>query len=202
MARNQAVVVPRWEFRAFALDFGDVAADIQRRTACANITETHEIYLVVAGNGDQIVKVRGNELHIKARIAIEQGLELWKPEVKLRFPISSRRLSKNFFERLDFSWKNSSGVLTKDAFLSNVAWPNVDIRLVPVFKRRTFFNVGGCSAEITEVVVSGLGFLTIAVEHEEAIIVTDAAEHLGLQQYPNTNYQAALKRLMRISPLP
>ena len=55
-----------------------------------------------------------------------------------------------------------------------------------VHKRRTRYTVGGCMAELSDVVANGKPTRTIAVESEDAAAVIRAVRELGLGGYTNT----------------
>ena len=57
---------------------------------------------------------------------------------------------------------------TLDEFIAAFAAPGGAIRAVKVHKRRTRYTVGGCMAELSDVVANGKPTRTIAVESEDA----------------------------------
>jgi len=74
------------------------------------------------------------------------------------------------------------------------------VRAVAVHKRRTRYTVGGCMAELSEVVVYGKPTRTIAVESEDAVAVIQAVRELGLGGYTNTSYLHGLTALIDGAP--
>ncbi len=60
---------------------------------------------------------------------------------------------------------------TLDQFIDEFAKPGGAIRAVTVHKRRTRYTVGGCMAELSDVVANGKPTRTIAVESEDAAAV-------------------------------
>ena len=69
-----------------------------------------------------------------------------------------------------------------------------------VHKRRTRYTVGGCMAELSDVVANGKPTRTIAVESEDAAGVIRAVRELGLGGYRNTSYPLGLAALVDDAP--
>jgi exopolyphosphatase/guanosine-5'-triphosphate,3'-diphosphate pyrophosphatase len=72
--------------------------------------------------------------------------------------------------------------------------------VVKVHKRRVRYTVGGCMAELSDVVVNGKPTRTLAVESEDAAGVMRAVRELGLGGYTNTSYPRAMKALIDGEP--
>ena len=79
--------------------------------------------------------------------------------------------------------------------------PSGRIRAISVQKRRVRYTVGGCMAELSEVVADGKPTRTIAVESEDAAAVIAAVRSLGLGGYVNTSYPRGLATLVDDAPL-
>jgi len=71
---------------------------------------------------------------------------------------------------------------------------------VNVHKRRTRYTVGGCTAELSEVMANGKLTRTIAVESPDADAVIRAVRDLGLGGYTNTPYPRGLAALIDDEP--
>ena len=76
----------------------------------------------------------------------------------------------------------------------------VRIGVVDVHKHRVRFVVGGCMAEFSDVVASGLPTRTIAVESEDPAAVAVAVRDLGLAGYLNINYPTGLRFVIDAKP--
>lgn len=87
-------------------------------------------------------------------------------------------------------------VYTLDEFLDELVEPASVLRAVNVHKHRSRYMVGGCMAELTDVVADGKATRTIAVESEVPADVTAAVHDLGLDGYLNTNYPLGLRRVL------
>jgi len=90
---------------------------------------------------------------------------------------------------------------TLDEFIGQFAAPGGPIREVKVHKRRTRYTVGGCMAELSDVVANGKPTRTIAVESEDAAAVIRAVRELGLGGYANTSYPRGLAALIDDEPM-
>lgn len=195
-------IVPRLEFRAFAGEFGRVVDEIRRRAPCLGIKESLEYYLVTAFNDQNNVKIRNNQLDIKNLIGLEQGLERWRPILKLDFPTSAGEMWNKIFSSLNVAIPAAPGEeVSMQTFIEDVLWPHPDIHLAQVFKRRFFFFVDECRVEITELGINGAAIQSIAIEDEDADIVLEVQKAVGLTVYKNVNYVLALKRIMGMIPL-
>src|SRR5262249_1194128 len=85
---SDATIVPRWEWRTFADDFGAVDAVFDELTP-ERVEEGDELYLL-SRLGEASVKVRGGLMDVKQLDAVDEaGLEQWRPVMKAAFPISA-----------------------------------------------------------------------------------------------------------------
>jgi exopolyphosphatase/guanosine-5'-triphosphate,3'-diphosphate pyrophosphatase len=189
-----AEIKPRWEWRSFGRYFGDAEARLAALTP-GGIQESDEIYLL-SGAGDN-VKVRDALMDIKVlREVNADGLEQWTPVMKAAFPLPAAEAAKVLASlRLPVP-PMSRTVFTLEEFLEQFAAPGGAIRAVKVHKRRTRYTVGGCMAELSDVVADGKPARTIAVESEDAAAVVRAVRQLGLGGYVNTSYPVGLAALI------
>jgi exopolyphosphatase/guanosine-5'-triphosphate,3'-diphosphate pyrophosphatase len=192
-------ITPRWEWRSFGRHFGEAAERLARLTP-SGVQESDEIYLL-SGAGEN-VKVRDALMDIKVlRKVNADGLEQWTPVMKAGFPLPAAEAAK-VFEALRLPIPSSMHAsYTLDAFIEQFAVPGGAIRAVQVHKRRTRYTVGGCMAELSEVVANGKPTLTIAVESEDAAGVMRAVRELGLGGYTNTSYPRGLAALIDDEPV-
>jgi exopolyphosphatase/guanosine-5'-triphosphate,3'-diphosphate pyrophosphatase len=88
LAAVEPTVVPRWEWRTFGASFSDVEARFESFPP-ERMAESDEIYLLSLAT-DASVKARGGLLDVKRLERVsEDGLELWRPVMKARFPLST-----------------------------------------------------------------------------------------------------------------
>ncbi|MGO9993345.1 MAG: hypothetical protein ACLPTF_12640 [Steroidobacteraceae bacterium] len=166
-----AEIIPRWEWRSFGRRFGEAETRLAALTP-GGVQESDEIYLL-SGAG---------------------GLEQWTPVMKAGFPLPATEVAK-MFEALRLPVPSvSRASYTLDELIKEFAALGCAIREVKVHKRRTCYTVGGCMAELCDVVANGQSTRTIAVESEDAARVIRAVKELGLDGYTNTSYPRSWAR--------
>ncbi|MBS1184798.1 MAG: hypothetical protein H6R09_399 [Proteobacteria bacterium] len=192
-------IKPRWEWRSFGRRFGGAEARLAQLTP-SGVQESDEIYLL-SGAGEN-VKVRDALMDIKVlREVNADGFEQWTPVMKASFPLAAAEAGK-VFEALRLPIPAAlRASYTLDAFIEQFAAPGGAIRAVKVHKRRTRYTVGGCMAELSEVVANGKPTRTLAVESEDAAGVMRAVRELGLGGYTNTSYPRGLAALIDDAPV-
>jgi len=193
-----AEIKPRWEWRSFGRHFGEAGARLAK-LAPSGVQESDEIYLL--SGADDNVKVRDALMDVKVlREVNAHGLEQWTPVMKAAFPLPAAEAAK-VLESLHLPVPPASRAnFTLDEFLDRFAAPGSAVRVVKVHKRRTRYTVGGCMAELSEVVADGKRTRTIAVESEDAAAVVRAVRELGLGGYTNTSYPRGLAALIEDRP--
>lgn len=180
-------IVPRWEWRAFAVDFRLAEARLAR-LAPESQQESEEVY-VLAGVTDRTVKIRDDILDVKSLERVDQaGLEQWRPALKEPFPLSPADV-----ERLFAMMRLPSPDAEEPDYTLDDLYDEVEdcgcAEIVTLHKRRRHFTIAGCMAELTDVRFSGHEDVrTVAVESEDAERVIAALEYLGLSRYSNTSY--------------
>ena len=163
------------------------------------VQESVETYLL-SGTGDN-VKVRDALMDIKVlRETRRDGLEQWTPVMKAGFPLPAAEVTKVFAAlRLDPPPLHRASY-DLEQFIAELAVPSGRIRAITVHKRRTRYTVGGCMAELSEVVADGKPTRTLAVESEDPAAVIAAVRSLGLGGYANTSYPRGLAALLDATP--
>ena len=192
-------IVPRWEWRSFgpAAAVARAAIGDLRSTA---VQESDETYLVAEGNRPATVKVRGGMLDIKELVALDtNGLEQWRPVLKEPFPVTADAIRAVVSAFGLPPLPDAAGAATPEDLPSALA-ALPGLRLVAVHKRRDRYEIGGCTAEITDVVADGLPIQTVAIESPDASAVVRAVRSVGLAGYVNTSYGAGLAWALRGTP--
>ena len=194
-----AAITPRWEWRSFGRSFGAAEGQLAQLTP-SGVQESDEIYLLSRAGGN--VKIRDALMDIKVlREVNADGLEQWTPVMKAGFPLPAAEATK-VLEALGLPLPTPvRASYTLDEFIGQFAAPGGAIRAVKVHKRRTRYTVGGCMAELSEVVANGKPTRTIAVESEDAAGVMRAVRELGLGGYANTSYPRGLAALIDDAPV-
>jgi exopolyphosphatase/guanosine-5'-triphosphate,3'-diphosphate pyrophosphatase len=146
-------ITPRWEWRSFGPRFGEAEKRLAALTP-GGVQESDEVYLLSGAGGN--VKIRAALMDIKVlRQVNADGLEQWTPVMKAGFPINATDAAR-VFESLQLPIPSLSRKgYTLDEFVGTFAAPGGVMRAVNVHKRRTRYTVGGCMAELSDVVANG-----------------------------------------------
>ncbi|MCX5822251.1 MAG: hypothetical protein NTY86_01765 [Deltaproteobacteria bacterium] len=197
-----AEILPRYEFRAFAQNFGMVETKLRRLAKCEQIRESSEIYIVSAANSENNTKIRDSKMDIKVFVERKEGLEQWNPRMKGEFPMKTEVLRKEVFPAFGAAEPMfQREEYTLQEYLDEIIYPHTQLTAVSVFKLRFAFTVNGCIAEIAHLLINGAAIQTVAVEHTDVGAILKAKEMLGLQEYGNVNYLRAIKRIIGLEPL-
>ena len=195
-------ITPRYEFRAFAQNFGLVETKIRKLSRCSTIRESQEVYIVSAANNENNTKIRDIKMDIKVLVEKKQDLERWHPRLKSEFPLPTEIIQNEVFPA--FAVKEPEfkrDAYTLDQYLNEIIIPHSDLSAVNVFKRRFTFTVNDCITEIAQLLINGAAIQTVAVESESIEAILAAKEILGLNEYENVNYLLAIKRIIGMEPL-
>jgi exopolyphosphatase/guanosine-5'-triphosphate,3'-diphosphate pyrophosphatase len=195
-------VIPRYEFRAFAQNFGLVEEKIRSFSSCEKYRESREIYIVSAGNNENNTKIRDEKMDIKVFVKEAQGLEQWAPRMKGDFPMAVVTIRDEVFPALGVHIPQFGRTqYTLEQFQDELIRPHKDLSAAQVFKRRLGFTVNGCITEIADLLVNGAAIRTVGVESEDPDAVKHTKDKLGLEEYKNVNYLLAIKRIIGMEPL-
>ncbi len=191
-------IIPRWEWRAFGQRFGSADAAFAALTP-TGVQESDELYLL-SGAGDN-VKVRADLMDIKILVEVNpDGLEQWRPVMKADFPLPASDVATVFASLRLPTPPLDREAYTLDQFVAELAGPSGRMRAVNVHKRRVRYVVGGCTAEVSEVVADGRPTRTVAIESEDAAAVVAAVRSVGLGGFVNTSYPRGLAALVEDEP--
>jgi hypothetical protein len=193
----------RYEFRAFAQNFGLIEEKMRKLSKFEKFRESSEIYILSAENNAHNIKIRHDTLDIKVLVKEEQGLQQWHPKMKTGFPIKIEVVRDEVFSALSVAvpqFKRSEYSFRQ--YLEDIIQPHPDLTIARVFKRRFGYTIDGCISEIAELLINGAAIKSIAVESLDVGAVMRAKEILGLQEYENVSYPMAIKRILGMVPLP
>jgi exopolyphosphatase/guanosine-5'-triphosphate,3'-diphosphate pyrophosphatase len=187
-------IVPRWEWRTFGSGFGPAETAFSALPASAPY-DSDELYLIAPGGAN--VKIRDELMDIKTLEEVNaDGLEQWRPVLKTPFPLSAADVAR-VAEALGVQSPSSAqGAASLDELVNALGGAASGIRIVSVHKRRVRYTVGGCPAEITDLVVDGRPTRTLAIEGEDAAAVAAAVRDVGLGGTPNVSYPRALAQML------
>lgn len=193
------MIQPRYEFRAFAENFGPVEEKIRELSKLEKFRESSEIYILLSGNLDNNIKIRYNTLDIKVLVKEEKGLQQWTPRIKEPFPLKMEVIRDQVLAPLNVTVPQlNRAEYSMEQYLEDIIKPHPDLVSAQVNKRRFGYTVNGCISEIAELEINGSAIKSIAVESVNPEAVLKTKEILGLQEYENENYPAAIKRVLAI----
>lgn len=196
-------IIPRYEFRTFAQNFGRVETRMREFSKCEMIRESSEIYIVSAANNENNTKIRDRKMDIKELVEQKQGLERWNPRMKAEFPMKLEVIQNQVFPAFSVEEPEfKRAEYTRRQYLNEIIMPHPQLLAVQVFKRRFAFSINGCITEIAHLLINGAAIQTVAVELEDVDAILKALEMLGLSEYENVNYLLAIKRIVSLAPLP
>jgi len=174
-------IIPRFEFRVFAQNFGMVEEKIRKLAEFEKFRESSEIYILSAVNNHNNTKIRNNMMDIKRFVKEEKGLQQWEPKIKAEFPTKVNVICDEVFPAfgLDVPVFNQPEY-TLAQFLEDIIKPHPELALAYVFKRRYGYSIEGCHAEITDLIINGAAIKTLAVEAVDIEAVLKVKATLGL----------------------
>ena len=195
-------IIPRYEFRTFAQNFGIVETNMRKLSKCEMIRESSEIYIVSATNDENNTKIRDNKMDIKVLVEKNRGLEHWNPRMKGEFPMKKDIIQKEVFPAFGVNEPQfERDEYTLEQYLEEIIVPHEQLAAVSVFKRRFAFTINGCITEIAQLLINGAAIQTVAVELEDVGAILKAVDILGLNDYENINYLLGIKRIIGMAPL-
>jgi exopolyphosphatase/guanosine-5'-triphosphate,3'-diphosphate pyrophosphatase len=187
-------IIPRWEWRAFASDFGTADQRFSQLPP-GKLQESEELYLL-SPTVDANVKIRAGLMDIKTLEQVNaDGLEQWRPVMKARFPLAAAEAAA-VSAALGVAALSSQHPYTLEQMQSELTHPSRGVRAVRVYKKRQRYSVGDCLAEMTEIIADGRKIRSVAIEFEDPVKVIAAVREMGLGNLENVNYPRGLKRLL------
>ena len=195
-------IIPRYEFRAFAQNFGLTEEKIRKFSRLEKFRESSEIYILSHGNNENNVKIRYDVLDIKVFVKEEKGLQQWNPRLKAGFPMKIEVIRDDVLPALGAAVPEfNRSAYTLEQFLEDILTPHPQLVLARIFKRRFGYVINACISEIAELLINGAAIKTMALESTDIEAVLEAKKMLGLQEYENVNYLLAIKRILGMEPL-
>ena len=191
-------IVLRWEWRCFAPSLATIAQAMAIPSDAAS-RESDEIY-VLDLRGTENAKIRDGVLDIKRFPPIDaDGLELWEPVFKARFPLSRSDLAA-----ASAVWPLPLETLPRETytieqFIEEVISLRADLHVVRVHKSRRVFMFAGCIAELVRLAVESRTLESFSLEHEDPKRILAALLTLGLDGHANTNYSLGLRRALGLT---
>ncbi len=186
-------IVPRWEWRVFGEHVG-AAEGRFAALASESVEESDEVYLL-SRHADESVKFRDGLLDVKRLEDVsDEGLEQWRPVLKAPFPLSAADVG-TVLDALS-SDATPEAAATLDELLDRNVRPSDDLLAVEVHKRRVHYTLGGCMAELTDVLAGDKATRSAVVESEYPERLLTVVRELGLDSAPNVSVTRGLKALL------
>jgi hypothetical protein len=188
-------IIPRWEWRTFS---ASLAARERAIGPLADVAprNSSEIY-ILSLHGPQNAKLRDGLIDIKRLQQVDDdGLELWEPVFKAKFPLGRSDIAVAFSE-----WHLPLPALSRDSytieeFFNSLIAAQPALRVARVDKSRRGFVFQGCIAEFVRLSVESRSLQSFSLEHEDRSLILAALEQLGLDSHANTSYPLGLKRAL------
>ena len=195
-------IIPRYEFRAFAQNFGLAEEKMRKLSKLDKYRESSEIYILSNGNNENNVKIRYDTLDIKVFVKEEKGLQQWEPRLRAEFPMKMEILRDDVFSALGAAVPEfNRSEYTLEQFLEDIMMPHPELVLARVIKRRFGYMINECISEIAELLINGAAIKTMALESADTEVVLKVKQKLRLHEYENVNYLLAVKRILGMEPL-
>lgn len=189
------VIKPRYEFRIW----GESLTPLRDKLAALvqpSSKASDETYLISAATDKSNVKVRADLMDIKVLVAVDRGLEQWRPILKAGFPLAAGVILDQVFASLELKppalHQSEFGF---DEFLDHVVRPNPQIAIVAVSKTRFQYTIGVCATEYSNITINGVARDTVAVESTDAEAVLQLVEQLGIHE-ANVSYIREIRRIL------
>ena len=187
-------IIPNWEWRTFAKNVA-LNIDLNDYEKTRHI-ESKQVYLLSAVI-DENPEVSDNKMDVKSLQQVnEDGLEQWKPILKVDFPLPKEQLVEVY--RV---FRVAPPPMDKDIYSLNDFMKLVEKsrNILPfhVEKIRDLYNVDTCIVEYATVKVDGEEYKTAAVKDPDPSKVKRIVEKIGLWGGENISYVKALKRIKK-----
>src|ERR1700746_4121618 len=92
---------PRFEYRVWAETLEDVRNKLHQLATTPRTETSEETYMISATTVKCNAKIRRGRMSIKALLAMEQRLELWKPVLEAEFPLDRSLIAEQVFPGLE-----------------------------------------------------------------------------------------------------
>jgi hypothetical protein len=191
---------PRFEFRVWADDFGDIEERIQSLGQGRRDTPSQEVYIVVTDDTQHNLKIRDGCLDVKRLLQTKYGLEQWQPCLKEAFPLPISTLQDKVLPILGAgSPALDIEPYTVKAFLEKIVQPKPNLIAVPVRKHRCQCQVANVFIEMVTVEFDDMTIQSIAIESTHPDAVLQWVKRLALDIYSNLSYPAAIQQFLNLT---
>ena len=187
----------RYEFRTWGKTLEDVKKRLLQLATPRHTETSEETYLISAVTDKCNAKIRHGMIDIKSLIEKKDGLERWRPLLKIGFPLKSSVIANDIFPNLNVqSPQLPKTEYGKAEFLNEVMSSQSQIAIVPVSKTRLQFTLKECQAEFASIGINGIALDTVAVEDSNFYAVWQLIREVGISGAANVNYIRQIKRVL------
>jgi hypothetical protein len=188
-------IKPRYEFRIWSESLTALQKKLEAM-AQPRETKSQETYLISAVTEKCNAKIRAELMDIKVLIAVDRGLEQWKPIMKSGFPLAGAVIAEQVFPSLEVGVPQlAKAEYSMDEFFSKVVAKEPKIAVVDVTKTRYQFNIGACATEYSNITINKVSRDTVAVESTDPDAVLELIKKLGISE-PNVSYIREIRRIL------
>lgn len=187
---------PRFEFRVFRDDVGQVRDAMQARASRVERATSTELYIVTRLNIEAIVKLREGRLDVKELVCRQGLLEQWRRVLNIEPPVPGDVFKAEVASRLGIVPDLPDGSALDEAAILGIARIEPALRVAEVAKDRTVFQIGPCRAEAVDITVGRERLASAAIDAAEAAPVEALMQELGLSGDANVSYAARLQKLL------
>ncbi|HVX39201.1 MAG TPA: hypothetical protein VHB25_06475 [Gemmatimonadaceae bacterium] len=190
----------RWEWRAFDPPHKAARDALARADEPPGPPVTSDEVYVLSRLSPHNVKIRGGQLDVKMLEATRaSGLELWRPTLKARFPVTPAELAPVWHAWAITPPHRLAESYTLDRLLREIVDAIPTLLAISVVKHRTRLTLAGCAGEHARIEIAGRELTTIAFEDEDPERVLHTVHAAGLDALPTSSYPAALKAVLGLA---
>lgn len=188
-----------FEFRIFGKDLSHIEEKIKKSGSLKKYKEVFDTYIVSENNHTNNIKIRNKNIKIKCLIKEEKGLELWQNKYRFSFPVKTDLLKEIVFPALKLECpRTKEKTYSYESFLEKLIIPYKEAKLVYVSKKRTLYELKGCTVDAADLFINGIEYRSISINDFEIDPILKVIKILDLSEYENKNYIKAIKELIMI----
>ncbi|MDX1589101.1 MAG: hypothetical protein R3296_09195, partial [Oleiphilaceae bacterium] len=192
----------RYEWRAFAMDFGIVEQRLRSRGQLLKIRRSRELYLLPPVPSTLSIKLSDHRLSIKKQLRCRAPLQRWSPSETQPLPLTTQQIRRLILRPFDLPDSLNDGSLADTDSVTQALLQHTDLLLVPVTKRRWVLSLRHCDCDVAELTINNTQLLSIGLSAESPEPVLALAERLGLNRWHNRDYTRFLRQVTGLDPVP
>ena len=191
----------QYEFRWFGLDISTAREKMAREGGDPQYAESREVH-ILSRRGSRInCRMDAKATEVTELASVDDGLELWKLRLKQPFPLDRSSLEDELLPLLGVNMSLRQDDYDMEEVVDKVIPNSPDLVAVHVHQRQTVYEIDGCQAGHSELLVNGAYILSIAITSENAKDLLALRSRLGFDGLENVSYLGAFKRVTGMVPL-